>query len=247
MNCDRYRDAIQELADGTLGAIRRAELQLHLDECRRCRALAADLARIRDLAASLDPAVPPANVWLQIAGRLRQEGRVAAPHRRAPRRHAALLAIAATLVIAIGAAIVMLLPRVRSGESTPPATAALQPAGNAAGDAVVQSVQEEFQLAEQHLQNAIAGLEQAAGSDKEVMDPQTAATLQKSLEVIDQAIAESRAALKSEPQSAPARDSLFDGLRRKVGLLQVTIALMNEMRKGNSAGAAQIVDGINKS
>jgi len=32
-----------------------------------------------------------------------------------------------------------------------------------------------------------------------------------------------------------------------VALLQDTIALMNEMRKGNAAGAAQIVDGVNKS
>ena len=71
--------------------------------------------------------------------------------------------------------------------------------------------------------------------------------LQKNLQVIDQAIAESRSALKAEPLSAPARDSLFDALRRKVALLQDTIALMNEMRKGNAAGAGQIVDGVNKS
>ena len=38
-----------------------------------------------------------------------------------------------------------------------------------------------------------------------------------------------------------------NALRRKVALLQDTIALMNEMRKGNSAGAAQIVDSLNKS
>jgi hypothetical protein len=71
--------------------------------------------------------------------------------------------------------------------------------------------------------------------------------LQKNLQVIDQAIAESRAALRSEPLSASARDSLFDALKQKVALLQDTIALMNEMRKGNSSGAAQLLDGSNKS
>ena len=71
--------------------------------------------------------------------------------------------------------------------------------------------------------------------------------LQKNLQVIDLAIAESRAALRNEPQSVPARDSLFDALKRKVVLLQDTIALMNQMRKGDAAGAAQIVDGANKS
>ena len=59
--------------------------------------------------------------------------------------------------------------------------------------------------------------------------------------------AESRAALKSEPQSTVARDSLFNALRRKVAVLQDTISLMNEMRKGDAAGAAQVLEGVNKS
>ena len=65
--------------------------------------------------------------------------------------------------------------------------------------------------------------------------------------VIDRAIAESRTALQSQPQSAPAQNSLFEALSQKVTLLQSTIALMNEMRKGNSAGAAQLVDRAKKS
>jgi hypothetical protein len=143
----------------------------------------------------------------------------------------------------------------RSNRSVPPptvATRAAAPAGNANADIDVESVEAEFRLAEQHYQNAIAKLEQAArldqaGRDENTLDPQTAAMLQKNLQVIDQAISESREAVRSEPLSAAARDSLFDALRRKVALLQDTIALMNEMRKGNSAGAAQIVDGLNKS
>src|SRR4029450_4734723 len=101
-------------------------------------------------------------------------------------------------------------------------------------------------LAEEHYQNAITKLEQAAESDQGSIDPQTAAMLRKNLPVIDQPIAESRAAFRSEPTSMPARDSLFEALKRKVSLLQDTIALMNEMRKGNAAGAAQLVDGGNK-
>ena len=143
----------------------------------------------------------------------------------------------------------MILSGTRGGPA--PKTATVQPGaaqpGNASGDDAVQSVEAEFRLAEQHYQNAIAKLEEAAKSDQSTIDPQTAAMLQKNLQVIDQAIAESRAALKTEPQSAPARDSLFEALKRKVTLLQDTIALMNEMRKGNAAGAAQLVDGLNKS
>ena len=62
MYCDPYRDAIQELADGTLGPVRRAELQTHLDHCDACRALARDLRKIREAAASLDQPAPPERV-----------------------------------------------------------------------------------------------------------------------------------------------------------------------------------------
>jgi hypothetical protein len=256
MQCTQYRQWIQELLDGTLGAIRRAELERHLDECASCRAFDADLQAIHEATASLQPLAPPDGVWLQVAGRLLQEGRASRPPARpaAPARHVAILAIAAGLVLAVGASILMLAPAFRSNNPAQSAGASASPQpGTAPLDAGVQSVETEFRLAEQHYQNAIARLEQAAQLDQAsadqsvAIDPQTAAMLQKNLQVIDQAIAESRSALRSEPQSAPARDSLFGALRRKVGLLQDTIALMNEMRKGNSAGAAQIVEGVNKS
>jgi len=255
-----YRESIQELIDGTIGAIRRAELERHLDECAECRSFLADMEALRQTAGALDQLQPPDGVWLQIAGRLRQEGRVQlppAPSGRSPRY--AMLAIAATLVLAVGGSIVALLTHYRSSTATPPAAAATTatsaaPAANANADVGLESVEAEFRLAEQHYQNAIAKLEQAArldqaasGTSGNTLDPQTAAMLQKNLQVIDQAIAESRDAVRSEPLSAAARDSLFDALKRKVALLQDTIALMNEMRKGNSAGAAQIVDGLNKS
>jgi anti-sigma factor RsiW len=255
MQCTRYREAIQELVDGTLGPIRRAELELHLDQCDDCRALAVDLQAIHDTAASLEPLTPPGAVWMQIAGRLRQEGRVSSPARvpTTSRHRAVLLAMAAALVLTIGGSIVLLLPQFRAARDERPqaATSAAADTGNAAGDNSVQSVEAEFRLAEQHYQNAIDKLEQAAKLDQAAksgdIDPQTAATLQKNLQGLDQAIAESRVGLRSEPQSAVARDSLFDALKRKVSLLQDTIALMNEMRKGNPAGAAQLVEGLNKS
>jgi hypothetical protein len=251
MRCSQYADAIQEMVDGTLGPIRRAELQIHLDQCDDCRALLEDMERIRGLAASLDRPAPPDRVWLQVAGRLRQEGRlsptVVAPR---PSRHAyALVAIAAALVLAVGASLYVLLSTVRGSRQPAASTtsAPAQPSGNAAAAGSVQGdIEAEFRLAEQHYQAAITKLEEAAKSDQDSIDPQTAAMLQKNLQVIDQAIAESRAAFRSEPTSMPARNSLFDALKRKVSLLQDTIALMNEMRKGNAAGAAQLVDGINK-
>ena len=250
MDCSRYTQAIQELVDGTLGAIRKAELQQHLDQCDACRALVADLQQIRALAGSLDHPAPPVGVWLQVAGRLRQEGRVQPPPPVMKTRSSrtALMAIAAGLLVAIGASLVMLLPLLDSSGADRQASGASTPAGgNAAGDEPVQTIEDHFRLAEQHMQTGIAKLEAAAKTDESAIDAQTAAMLKKNLEMIDQAIAESRAALKAEPQSTIARDSLFNALRRKVALLQDTVALMNEMRQGDAAGAAQVLEGANKS
>src|SRR3954469_13244178 len=123
MACTRYVTQIQEMVDGTLGAIRRAEVEMHLDQCDDCRALLDDLRRIHDAAASLDELQPPDRVWLQIAGRLRQEGRLAETAAAStPRRsHFALLAVAAALVIAVGASLMLLWPR--AGTTPPPAQA----------------------------------------------------------------------------------------------------------------------------
>ena len=248
---ERYAQDLQDYVDGTLGAIRSAELQQHLEQCAACSALLADLQRIHDLAASLDQPAPPDGVWLQVVGRLRQEGRVQAPPPVATvhRSRTALLAIAAGLIVTVGASLMVLLPIFDGAPQTE--QAATQPATEAGGDSDatgdVQSIEDHFRIAEQHMQTGIAKLEEAAKAQEPEIDAQTASMLRKNLELIDQAIAESRAALKAEPQSTIARDSLFNALRRKVTLLQETVALMNEMRKGDAAGAAQLIDGINKS
>jgi anti-sigma factor RsiW len=240
-----WTEAIQERVDGTLGRIRDAELQQHLDVCPDCRALLADLEKVRDAAASLDVRRPADHVWLQVAGRLRQEGRVhdrSAGQPSTARLQYAWLAIAATLVLAVGAAVFIVFMR-----TTPPGQPTNTTAqGNAGGADAVQSGVEDLRQAEKLLQSGIAKLKEGMGSDQQALPADTARTLDQNLQILDQAIAESTAALRQDPQNTAARTSLFDALQRKISLLQDTIVLMNEMRKGNAAGAAQVVEG-NKS
>jgi hypothetical protein len=119
-------------------------------------------------------------------------------------------------------------------------------AADAGADDVVASVQAELQAAEEHYEKAIHGLEQIARSDSGALEPQVAAVLQKNLQVIDQAIGESRAALHAQPASPDAQHSLFDAMRSKVALLQQTLELINEMRKGNQAEAGRLIQGLNQ-
>jgi anti-sigma factor RsiW len=235
--CDRYLNAIHELVDGTLGPIRRAELELHLESCDACRALAEDLQAIARAAQSLVPLTPPDRVWTELAGRLRAEGRVgAAPSGMVRRPGVAILALAAALVLAVGSSLFVLSRATRQGAAPPAPVAAAPvspPDGNAGNATVVQSVAAELALTERHFQNVV---EQASATD-----PATAAVLQKNLLVMNNAIAESRKALEANPQSSSTQ--LYEMLKQKIRFLQDTIALMNEMRQGDAAGAAQIVEG----
>jgi anti-sigma factor RsiW len=174
-----------------------------------------------------------------------------------PMRTAAF-ATAIVLVLAVATTYVLLRQPASQRASQPagqaataqPDAAAQAPSGAAAGNAgdqeFVQSVEMELRLAEQHYEKAIAGLEQIAKTEQGSLDPQVAALLQKNLGIIDQAIRDSRVALQSQPTSQVAQTTLFEAFRRKVALLQDTITLINEMRKGDQAGAARALQNLNR-
>ena len=42
------------------------------------------------------------------------------------------------------------------------------------------------------------------------------------------------------------QEGLFDAMRSKVALLQQTVELINEMRKGNQAEAGRLLQGLNQ-
>ncbi len=255
MNCERYEEAIGELVDGApMDEATRIEIDAHLRDCASCRALAADLRQIRAAAARLPQAPVPARVWSRIAARM--PGSDATPWAArvfrlmagSPRLRLAW-GTAATLAVAVVVALIVV-PRLRTTAPTQtaqveaPATA---PAVHANDRELVQSVESELRLAEQHYEKAIAGLEQIAKAGEGTLDPQLAGTLRKNLGVIDQAIHDSRVALEVQPTNEVAQESLFEAFRRKVGLLQDTVALINEMRKGNQGEAAKIIGNMNKS
>lgn len=247
--CAPFTDALDDYVDGTLDAQARSRVERHLATCPDCRALAQDLAQIHRAARSLESPAPPPRVWTAIAARLSDAEPGARPARagRVMRMSSpwftGLAAAAAIVLIVLTASVVRLLERPGGAPGQPAATTA--PAQT--GAATPASVAGELQQAEAHYQKAIDGLQQIAQAGQSSLDPQVAAALQKNLTVIDRAIAESRTALQANPTSEPAQASLLDAFRTKVGLLEDTIALINEMRKGNGAGAARIVQGLKKS
>ena len=240
--------AIHDYVDNALDVRERSEIERHLEACAACRQLIDDLREIRRVAASLEPRDPPVRAWTRLERAIKLEN---APHAAsasgAPRQRvtAPLIWLAAAAAIIL-ATIVGLRLTPTAPQQAAPQTAVNAPATPTAAppDDPAHSVETELRQAEDHYEKAIKGLEQIAAVEQGVFDPRTAATLQKNLAVIDQAIGESRAALRSEPSSEPAQQSLLENFKAKMGLLQDTVALINEMRKGNDAGAARVVSGL---
>ncbi|HYN07420.1 MAG TPA: zf-HC2 domain-containing protein [Vicinamibacterales bacterium] len=236
--CGEIQPHLGAYIDGALPAEERADVARHLDQCAVCRGVVRDLERLRGAARSLGPMRPPDHIWLEIAGQLRATAGPAATPAAAPTRRPILwqwVGLAAALVLVTMAVYALMrAPRV----AVPPS--------NAGQDAAVKAVADELKLAMQHYENAITQLEALTKNNNGAIDPVIAATLQKNLDVVDQAIAESRVALTNNPESEPARESLFGALRRKVGVLQATVTLMNQMRQGNPAGAAESAAGLGR-
>jgi anti-sigma-K factor RskA len=250
--------AIHDYVDEALDPRARADLERHLEGCAECRRLVDDLREILTAVGRLktDLREPPVRAWarLERAIRLEHPSRSTQNPRntqkglslrfpRILRSNFGWLAAAAVLVLATVVGL-----QFRSGRrAAPGGTSTSAPAsagGSASSGEAAQTVEAELRAAEEHYTKAITGLEQITRTEQGTLDPGTAATLQKNLAVIDQAISESRAALQTQPASEPAQESLVENFKAKIGLLQDTVALINEMRKGNEAGAARIVSGL---
>jgi hypothetical protein len=260
MNCDTFRHSLEALIDGDLDPAPRAALEAHLATCEDCRALTVDLQQIRQVSGTLERRQPPRDAWTRIAAQLAREPGMQPADARAATSAWSLsrwlglgwigssspwpaLGAVAGLVLIVGGGLFFL----KSWTAAPPASGAASIAGNVESRRLVQSVESELQQAADHYKKAIDSLQAVANEPDSPLDSQTAATLHTNMAVIDKAIDESQAALRSQPESQVAQQSLFEAFRRKVSLLQDTIALMNELRKGNQAGAARVAEGLNKS
>jgi len=227
---------LNEFVDGTLEPEAEHMVRQHLETCGQCRALVRDLRELVQTARTLDDRQPPAEAWPRIEAAI-SSGEL---ETRAEKTRVGSRQVWAWTLLGAAAAVLLAVWTARTDYFTGSKTAAI-PEGPTA-----QSIEAELAQASEHYQKAIAGLEQIAASGEGSLDPDTAAAVQRNLAVVDQAISESRAALKAQPDSEPAQQSLLENFKAKVSLLQDTIALINEFRKGNEAGTARIVSGLKK-
>jgi anti-sigma factor RsiW len=240
MNCAGIQsDVLVDLVDGRLDGAQQRDVERHLESCANCRALVEDLRSLRAAAFMLDRREPKADTWSKlqaaVAAAPAPQGRLLSLGGGVP----VWLGAAAALILATVIGLLPLLNREAVHDDAEQAEAVEQ-------EVTVESVTAEFEAAEKHYQKAIDDLQTIANKDTGELDPQVAAVLQKNLTVIDQAITESRDALRSQPSSSNAQNGLFDALRTKVALLQQTVELINEMRKGNQAEAGRRIQTLSQ-
>lgn len=221
---DPFFDRLNDFLDGGLDDVERLPLERHLGECSRCRIALEELRAVVDTARETAHAEPPESAWRSIsvalAGRARSGGGGAQHY------FYGALTLAASLVLGMGLYLLT-----RPAEPTVPDP-----------EALVTMVSEELRAAESHYQKAIDGLEQIIDANEGVLSPELSTVLNENLDLIESAIHESRAAIATQPESTVAQESLLEALRRKVTLLQKTILLINEVRKGEGENAMDIID-----
>jgi hypothetical protein len=235
----RFEHQIGDYVDDLLSREDARAFEAHLADCGSCRPVVDDLRSIRRTSAVLERHAPPPHAWPKIAAAVQAE----AKQSRATRLFGGVpwwqaLAAAAMLVIVCGGAWQLWMNRSTTAPAAAPAAVTTRAD---ATPAATRAVDTPLTAEEEHYTSAISGLETIAQANQTVLDTGTAEVLRANLDVIDNAIGQSRAALREEPSNPVAQESLYGALRSKLTLLQDTIALINEMRKGNEEGTARIV------
>jgi tetratricopeptide (TPR) repeat protein len=236
-----WTDKLSDYLDDELEAAERAAVDAHLRECADCSAVLNDLRRVIALAqaAAVDARPPQADLWTGVAGRI---DRI-----RQPRRVSLTvtqLAAAAVLVAAVSGGlawqfappfggqglrsetsatddVVRALPGspergTREGRSADGGAAA----GAESGVAIVG-----VSLADDQYDAAVADLERALNQGRGKLDKATIAVVEQNLQTIDQAIAQAREALASDPANSYLSGHLVEARRRKLDLLRRATAL----------------------
>lgn len=220
MTCEEVGTSLEEYVDGDLGEAAYQEIELHLAGCADCRRQERELRTLVAHAAALPKDVLPArDLWPEVAARLRgaEGARIAPRPLVAGWMRAMTLAAAAAVVIAVSAA---LWTRGRAPLPVPPGRpqGTLQAVAAGAPSAALVDAEREYARATALLMAALDG-------QKETLSPRTRAALDANLEIIDDALAQVRAALRNDPGNARLAHLLTSTHQKKLDALQRVVRL----------------------
>ena len=230
-------DTLNDYADGLLGGTVRAEIDRHLASCGRCAAELDDLRRVLAMAAGAPRAIlPPDDLWPELRLELERRKEVALPvaglvpqpdaapqavpiagtPSRRTRRERAFLAAAAVALVVGSSAVTAYVVRTADGE-----LASTGGVRDSAGVSVAPTtIAAGFHPTEGDYLRTIGELRSTLDARRDQLSPAAIATVERSLAVIDAAIAEARAALAEDPRNATLVELLSASYERKLELLR---------------------------
>jgi hypothetical protein len=226
MNCDDFAEHLADYLEHDLDEGMRARMELHSHNCAACGSLLADLRALRTGAAKLPELAPSRDLWAGIAERietpvvaLNPSGETPAYRSSNRRWRAAWTGLAAAGLVAITATVTYELTSRSSSRTPAPITASRATTDSPATLASNRATVEETYDSE------ITRLRDIVKQRSAQLDPATVVVLEKNLKVIDDAIAQCKDALRSDPNSRFLIESLNDALESKVQLLRKASAL----------------------
>jgi len=219
-------ETLHDLADGLLDAGDAELTRAHAVECARCASFLARVERLRERAALLPrEAEPPAPLWDAVRAELTPRGgrpvrtlSMDATRSRRTWRRPALLAAAAVGLMALSSAGTALVMRRAMQRETTVAVAAPRPA--VAAPPRPLPVPASLHSVDACHQAAIAELQRALAERRSQLAPETVAAVERSLVVVDAALAEARDALVRDPGNTDLADLVAIAYEQKLGVLR---------------------------
>ena len=206
-------DRLNDLVDGALDADDVVEIERHLADCPSCSDALGRLRAILERAASLGSRVdPPSAAWSSIRGRL--EAHPVRPTRSSRwwRADSWVTRAAAAILLVVGSSMLTVVA-LRSRDRAPASSADGSRPAAVATPAAVRAVDDNYARV---LEELTTTFREQRGS----LTPATIATLERTLRIIDEAIAEARNALAADPGNAALLDVLSANYEQKVQLLR---------------------------
>lgn len=203
MNCPQWEDRLNEWVDGTLEPLSRQDVERHVESCAACREAAAGLRALVNRARELPREIQPHRNLLVDPDEMRGD--------EPPVGWMRWAAVAAMLLVVIGVLVVA-----SQSVETP------WPVG--AGSAVVTASHENADglgAAERDYAEATRMLVEQLERQRDRLSPETLVVFEKNLKIIDDAIAELRAALDGGP-AEPRDERLLAAMQRqRIELLRI--------------------------
>jgi hypothetical protein len=215
--CERTLALLDDLVDGSpLDASVAEAARAHLRTCAACSAEERSLRDLVARAATLPHAIEPErDLWPAIRDRLEGEpARASGPPARAWSPAVAASLLVAAVTGGLGWALLRAPEPIRTARGAEPtAHGRPVPASHAAADSDLDAADATLVQAKHQL---VAALEARRGS----MSPETAATVDRNLAVVEKAVDEIRQALARDPGNGELHRMLLAAQRRELDLLE---------------------------